>query len=85
MSVDFINVLTVYKCPEVIVHRNTFIIDDFSYKTHIYIYKRRPCSDFMDMLRRLISRRIIIITCYVYTRMRSEACHRFSQAKYMIS
>ena len=25
------------------------------------IYFRRPCSDFMDMLRRLISRRIIII------------------------
>jgi len=25
------------------------------------IKSRRPCSDFMDMLRRLISRRIIII------------------------
>jgi len=25
----------------------------------------RPCSDFMDMLRRLISRRIIIIICII--------------------
>jgi len=28
----------------------------------VLVVTRRPCSDFMDMLRRLISRRIIIIT-----------------------
>ena len=27
----------------------------------VLVVTRRPCSDFMDMLRRLISRRIIII------------------------
>ena len=30
-------------------------------KTHLTYAVRRPCSDFMDMLRRLISCRIIII------------------------
>ena len=33
----------------------------FTYTTREAYAVRRPCSDFMDMLRRLISRRIIII------------------------
>ena len=34
----------------------------------VYQSHRRPCSDFMDMLRRLISRRIIIIINIIIVR-----------------
>jgi len=43
-----------------------------------YAYHRRPCSDFMDMLRRLISCRIIIIIIIIDTTIDNDITDRSS-------